>query len=40
MSLSVGRVKFKPTFPQAQVFEDMVKLEYFKYNKNLLIVPL
>lgn len=25
---------------QVQVFEDMVKLEYFKYNKNLLIVPL
>ena len=25
---------------QVQVFEDMVKLEYFKYTKNLLIVPL
>ena len=25
---------------QVQVFEDMVKLEYFKYNENLLIVPL
>lgn len=26
MSLSVGRVKFKPAFPQAQVFEDRYKI--------------